>query len=115
MSENIITAYISSSPVIAQDHLWQIYDILEAVIGDKTIKTLSYQMPTYKAKRNVIHFSANKSHIGIYPGPATIAFFEPQLANYAHSKGALQIRYDQPVPSDLISQLAKFSYELNNA
>lgn len=113
MNENIITEYIMTSPAKAHEHLWAIYNILEEVIGDNTTKVLSYQMPTYKAKRNVIHFNASTTHIGIYPGPEAIAEFKSQFAMYDYSKGTLRIKYNQQVPTELIKQLAQYSYELN--
>lgn len=113
MNENIMTQYIMQSPAKAHEHLWQIYNILEEVIGDCTTKTFAYQMPTYKASHNVIHFNATKSHIGIYPGPDAIAEFHTQFGMYDYSKGTLRIKYNQCVPTELIKQLALFSYELN--
>ncbi len=113
MNENIITEYIMTSPAKAHEHLWAVYNILEEIIGADTTKVLSYQMPTYKAKRNVIHFNATKTHIGIYPGPDAIAAYHEQFGMYDYSKGTLRIKYNQQLPTDLIKKLALYSYQLN--
>lgn len=113
MEQNIMTEYIVMSPVKAQAHLTEVYNLLEELLGDKTTKVYSFQMPTYKANHNVIHFNASKNHIGIYPGPAAIAAFNDEFGEYDYSKGTLRIKYSQPVPRDLITKLALYSYELN--
>jgi uncharacterized protein YdhG (YjbR/CyaY superfamily) len=66
----------------------------------------SYQMPTFKLrKKNLVHFAAWKGHIGLYPGPAALEFFKPELSGYKGSKGAVQFPIDQPLPLELIRQI----------
>lgn len=113
MNENIITEYIMNCPARTHEHLWAIYNILEELLGVDTTKTFAYQMPTYKAQRNVIHFVATKNHIGIYPGPEAIEQYKHQFGNYGYSKGTLRIKYNQQIPTELIKQLATYSYQLN--
>lgn len=113
MEKNIITEYILEQPEIAQAHLIKTYELIEMLIGQKCSKCFSYQMPTYKAKRNVVHFAAFKNHIGIYPGATTIMAFSDQFAGFKFSKGTLQIKYNQELPVELIKQMVIHTYELN--
>ncbi len=113
MENNIITEYILMQEPSTHDHLWEVYNLLESLLGDKTEKTMAYQMPTYKAKRNVIHFNCSKQHIGIYPGPDAIMAFSDEFGDYSFSKGTLRIKYNQAIPKSLITKLANYSYELN--
>lgn len=113
MENSIFIDYILSQPQTHQDHLQQTYQILEQLLGDKTTKTMAYQMPTYKAKRNVIHFAAFSKHIGIYPGPDAIAAFADELTEYKYSKGTVKIGLNQPYPTELVKKLALYSYEHN--
>ncbi|WOO87707.1 DUF1801 domain-containing protein [Mollicutes bacterium LVI A0039] len=113
MQENIITEYIMMQDKMRHDHLWEIYELIESLIGDKTTKTMAYQMPTYKAKHNVVHFSATAKHVGIYPGPHAMLAFESEFGEYSHSTGTLRIKYNQPVPTELITKLVLYSYDLN--
>ena len=39
----------------------------------------SWQMPTYWRNHNLIHFAAQKKHLGIYPGAAAVVVFKPLL------------------------------------
>ena len=50
-------------------------------------------MPTYWQGRNLIHFAAQKNHLGIYPGAEAMEYFDPRLSGYKTSKGAIQFPY----------------------
>ena len=71
---------------------------------------ISWQMPTFWQRENLIHFCAQKKHLGIYPGalenlpPGIIE----RLAGYRTTKGAIQFPYDKPVDYELISDIAKW-------
>ena len=73
---------------------------------------IKYAMPTFIfQKKNLIHFAAYKNHIGIYPGPEAISFYEKELSNYKTSKGAIQIPLDEDVPLDLIKKIVQHGKE----
>ena len=50
-------------------------------------------MPTYWRGKNLIHFAAQKYHIGIYPGAEAMEHFKLRLAKYITSKGAIRFPY----------------------
>lgn len=70
---------------------------------------ISYGIPTFWDKKNIIHFAAFSRHIGIYPGPPTIKAFADRLKDYPTSKGAVQFEFDKPIPYELIRQMAVYS------
>lgn len=113
MENNIMTEYILMQEQKAHEHLWKIYNVLEELLAETTTKTMSYQMPTYRARRNVIHFNCSKQHVGIYPGADAIRTFSNQFGDYSFSTGTLRVKYNQEVPVELIKQLALYSYNLN--
>jgi len=78
-------------------------------------EAMSYQMPTFKLKGNLVHFAAFKNHIGFYPAPTGIEKFKKELAIYQGGKGTLQFPLDQPIPYDLISKVVKFRVKENLA
>jgi uncharacterized protein YdhG (YjbR/CyaY superfamily) len=87
--------------------LQEVRQRLRAALPEATEK-MSYGMPTYWQRRNLIHFAAQAKHLGIYPGPEAIEAFADQLADYHTSKGTVQFPYTKPIPYDLIVSLAKF-------
>ena len=50
---------------------------------------ISYQMPTFYLKGNLIHFAAYKNHIGFYPAPSGIRAYrsDSALSNTNCGKG----------------------------
>lgn len=100
-----IEEYIAQQPEDIQAYLWQINETICHALPD-TIPKISWSMPTYWKKRNLIQFAAFKKHIGLYPGPEAVKAFEEQLKTYKTSKGAIQFPYDKPLPLELIANIA---------
>jgi len=71
-------------------------------------ETINYRMPTFVLHGNLVHFAAQKKHIGFYPTPSGIAAFQAELAGYKSSKGAVQFPLDQPLPLELIGRIVAF-------
>ena len=103
----VITEYIAQEPAEKQARLQAIYAVLRAEMPDATEK-ISYGMPTFWYRHNLIHFAAFKRHIGIYPGADGMAHFTRECADYPHSKGALQLPDDRELPLDLIRAMAQY-------
>ena len=72
---------------------------------------ISWSMPTYWKGRNIIHFAASKTHLGIYPGDEATAAFAEELSDYSVSKGTIRLSYDKPLPVKLLEKIAKWCYE----
>jgi len=107
-----IDAYIAGFPETIQIILQKIRaTIREAAPGAQ--ETISYRMPTYTLKGNLVHFAAYKRHIGFYPAPSGIDQFIDELAIYRAGKGSLNFPLDQPVPYALISEIVKFRVQEN--
>lgn len=102
-----IDEYIAEQPEIIQAYLNQIRDTLRAALPDAT-ERISWTMPTYWNKRNIIHFSANKNHIGLYIGESAMAHFSERLKEYKTTKSAVHLSYDKPLPISLITEIAKW-------
>ncbi|MDW7670519.1 MAG: DUF1801 domain-containing protein [Bacillota bacterium] len=108
-----IDAYIAAQPENVQPFLNQVRDIIRAVLPDAQ-ERISWSMPTYWNKHNIIHFAAFKKHIGVYPGPKTIENFAGRLTEYKTSKGAVQLPYSKPLPLDLIADIAIWCNKTEN-
>jgi len=76
-------------------------------------ETISYKMPTFRLKGNLVHFAAYKDHIGFYPTPSGTAQFQEELSPYKRGKGSIRFPLDQPVPFDLIHRIVGFRVEEN--
>ena len=76
---------------------------------------ISYRMPTFFQKKNLVHFAAYERHIGFYPAASGIAAFKDELSDYATSKGAVQFPIDEPLPLELVTRIVKFRVAENAA
>lgn len=72
------------------------------------IEKISYGMPCYWQKENLIYFAAMKNHLGIYPTADGMATFADRLTEYKTSKGAVQFPWNKPMPYELIAEMAAY-------
>jgi uncharacterized protein YdhG (YjbR/CyaY superfamily) len=76
---------------------------------------ISYQMPTFFLKGNLVHFAAYEKHIGFYPAPSAIREFKKEIAKYKNAKGSVQFPLDRPLPKALIARIVRFRVKENSA
>lgn len=102
-----IDEYIAQFPEDIQQILTQIRAVIKEAAPQATEK-ISYQMPTFYLKGNLVHFAAFKHHIGFYPAPTGIEEFKEELSAYKGAKGSVQFPLDKPIPFALISRIVKY-------
>jgi uncharacterized protein YdhG (YjbR/CyaY superfamily) len=103
-----IDSYIAAAPQERRAVLEQARQVIRAQ-APLAEEKISYQMPTFHQRQNLIHFAAMNNHLGIYPGAAGIAEFAAEFdqLGYKHSKGAVQMPWDN-VNLELIGRIATF-------
>ena len=74
---------------------------------------VAWSMPTWKKKGNIIHFAANKNHVGVYVGEEAIAHFQERLEGLEIYKGGIRLKWDQEIPLTLISDIAKWCFTMD--
>ena len=89
---NVIDQYIAEQPENIQILLLNVRLAIRETLPDAEEK-ISWAMPTYWKGRNLIHFAAQKNHLGIYPGAEAMKIFATRLVDYKTSKGAIQFPY----------------------
>ena len=104
-----VEEYIGSFPAGVQAILELVCRaILDAVPGAG--ETISYHIPTITLDgRPLLYFAGWKRHISLYPAPAGDEALERRLGPYRSAKSTLKFPLSQPVPYDLIAQVAKLS------
>jgi len=107
-----IDDYISSFPVETQKLLEQIRAEIKKTAPDAK-ETISYGIPTFTLKGNLVHFAAFRNHIGFYPAPSGISAFREELSVYENAKGSVKFPIDKPMPFDLIRKIVKFRVSEN--
>ena len=109
-----IDEYIRAFPRDVQKKLSDLRARIRKAAPDATEK-ISYGMPTFFQRKNLVHFAAYQHHIGFYPTPSGIAGFSDELSGYVTSKGAGQFPIDEPLPLALVARIVKFRVAENEA
>jgi uncharacterized protein YdhG (YjbR/CyaY superfamily) len=114
MSENIntIDEYISKCPVEVQAILYEIRQTIKEAAPEAEEK-ISYQMPAFYLKGNLVYFALCKNHIGFYPTPSGIEAFKEELSVYKGAKGSVQFPLNKPMPLELIKKIVKYRVDEN--
>ncbi len=86
--------------------------VLAAVPGGE--ERISYKMPAVFSSGIVVYYAAFKNHIGLYP-PVADPAIAARAARFAGPKGNLQFPYSEPLPLNLIGEIAKARYAANLA
>jgi uncharacterized protein YdhG (YjbR/CyaY superfamily) len=107
-----IDSYIASFPEETTALLKQIRTTIRKAAPEAK-ETISYGMPTFTLKGNLVHFAAFKNHIGFYPTPSGIEAFKKELSVYEGAKGSVQFPLAKPIPFDLISKIVEFRVNEN--
>jgi uncharacterized protein YdhG (YjbR/CyaY superfamily) len=109
---NDIDKYIAGFPKNTQKLLRQVRETIRKAAPGAEEK-ISYGIPSFTLKGNLIHYAAFKNHIGLYPAPRRIDAFKKEIARYKGGKGTVQFPLDKPLPLSLISRIVKFRVKKN--
>lgn len=99
-----IDAYIAALP----DEVQPMVEALRAAIRDAVpdvVEAIKYGMPAFRLNGTyVIYLAAWKKHIGVYPVARNLPF-EDEITPYRAEKDTLQLRYQDPLPLDLVARI----------
>ena len=104
---NTIDNYIGQFSAEVQDRLLAVRNAIREVAPD-AVEKINYQLPTFHQHGNVVHFAAFKDHISLFPGASGVEAFADRLSGFKTSKGTIQFPYNQPLPIDLIKEVAQY-------
>lgn len=102
-----VDEYIAMYPEDIQQILEKVRTVIKAAAPD-AVEKISWQMPTFYMKENLVHFAPQKTHLGFYPGADGVAAFQDKLGAYKTTKGAIQFPIDRPIPYELITEITKY-------
>ena len=110
-----VEEYILSQDEEIRGQLVKVREAIRKELPDSE-ERISWSMPTYWKGHNILHFAAQKKHIGLYPGPEAVAHFAERLnrAGCPYSKGSIRIPYSDPLPLHLIAEIAGWCRETGN-
>ena len=107
-----IDEYIASCPADVRATL----EALRATIkkaAPQAEEKISYQMPAFYLKGNLVYFAAFKEHISFFPTSSATAKFKKELSKYDGSKGTVRFPLGTKIPFGLISKIVRFRVKEN--
>ena len=105
-----VAEYIASQPAPVRSVLRRVRTAIRRALP-KADETISYQIPAYKlGGRTVIYFAGWKAHYSLYPATKRlVTAFKKELAPYeVNDKGTIRFPLSEPIPVELIEDLASF-------
>lgn len=109
-----VDAYIQEQPMDIQERLTAMRKLILGLVPEETKEVISWGMPTYKLHGDLVHFAAQKAHMGFYPGASGVEHFVQKLeGHYKYSKGGIQLPYKQPLPTALVEEIVRFRIQEN--
>ena len=107
-----IDEYIATFPKNIQSILEEMRQAIKES-APQAEEAISYQMPTFKLKGNLVYFAAFKNHIGFYPTSSAVEAFKEELSDYEVSKGTVRFPLDKPIPFDLVKKMVSYRVKEN--
>ena len=98
-----VDRYIERFPPEVRRVLCLIRETVRSAAPEAT-ERMSYGMPSYRLKKDILHFGAFKKHIGLFP-PVHETEFADRIAPYRGEKGNLRFPLDRPIPYELIRDI----------
>ena len=106
MAPESIDDYIAAFPTEVRSILEKIrVTIRKAAPGAE--EKISYKMPVFTLKGNLVYFAAFKKRIGFYPPVRGDEKLGNEISIYQGEKGNLRLPLNKPIPYALIGKIVK--------
>jgi uncharacterized protein YdhG (YjbR/CyaY superfamily) len=102
-----IDDYHSAQEPFIKEKLAMLRAAIHAAVPGLT-ETISYNMPTFRLRTNLVYYAVHKNHIGFYPTSGPLKAFANNLEKFKHSKGAVQFPHTGPLPLELVRVMVQF-------
>ncbi len=103
-----VAEFVAALPPHAVEPFHELYGIVKAAAPDAA-EVIKWNQPMLEGRRIYFGFAAFKDHMDFTPTSKTLAEFADELdaAGIAHTTGLIKLRYDVPLPADLIRRIAE--------
>ena len=103
-----IDEYLAGVPEPGRTTLNKVRAMIRSVAPKEATEAISYGMPAFKYKGQLVCFAAFSKHCSLFPMNASlIVTFKKELAGFETSKGTIHFALDKPLPAALLKKLVK--------
>ena len=97
--------YIDRQPRDIREKLRDIARCFSDVLPQAEVR-LSWGMPTWKGRKNIVNLAVHKDSITIYAYEEAVARFSEGLADIPHEGGTIRLPLDRQPPLKLLGEIA---------
>ncbi|MDG0889143.1 iron chaperone [Paracholeplasma manati] len=101
-----VDQYIENLPEPQQSIMNQIRQQIKAAFP-KAKEALSYGVPAFKYDKAFFYYGAFKAHVSVFPPLTSDEDLQAKTKPYQNDKGNLLFKINQPIPYELIVEVAK--------
>jgi uncharacterized protein YdhG (YjbR/CyaY superfamily) len=111
-----VAEYLEAQPSVVQSALLELKACILSVIPEAE-EVINYNIPAYALvkggnREQQIMIAGYEKHVGLYPHPLTIQYFENELKGYKTGKGSVQFPLNQPLPKELIIRMVEYRWRM---
>lgn len=106
MTTEAVDVYVRAFPAEARKTLIDLRECLASCAPDAT-ETIKWGHPSYEEGTILFAFAGFAEHANFDCTPSTISAFADR-APYGAGKGSVKCPYDQPVPVELLAEMAAY-------
>ena len=103
-----VDEYLEGVPEPARGTLNKVRAAIRSAAPPEATEAISYRIPTFKYKGNLVAFAAFSNHCSFFPmSLAIMAAFKNELKAFDTSKGTIRFPLDKPLPAALVKKMVK--------
>jgi uncharacterized protein YdhG (YjbR/CyaY superfamily) len=103
-----VDEYLEGIPEPARGTLNKVRAAIRSAAPPEATEAISYRIPTFKYKGNLVAFAAFSDHCSFFPmSLAIMAAFKNELKAFDTSKGTIRFPLDKPLPAALVKKMVK--------
>jgi uncharacterized protein YdhG (YjbR/CyaY superfamily) len=100
--------YLAGVSEPARSTLNKVRAAIRSAVPAEAAEAISYGIPTFKYKGNLVAFAAFSNHCSFFPmSYAVINVFKSDLKEFTISKGTIRFPLDKPLPAALLKKMVK--------
>lgn len=107
-----VDEFISAAPEGTQRKLREMRATIKAAASEAEEK-MSYGMPGYFYKGQLVWFALFKAHIGLFIRPPVLQEHKAELKGYTMTKSSLHLPLDKEIPTSLVKKLVRAAMKKN--
>ncbi|HYP69222.1 MAG TPA: DUF1801 domain-containing protein [Thiobacillaceae bacterium] len=101
-----IDEYLVLAPEGVRPILARIRQVVAEAVPSAT-ECISHKMPAFRLTKIFLYFTSFKEQVGLYPPVSGRPALERKVARYGGEKGNLRFPLKEPMPYELIGEVAK--------